>query len=478
MRILLVEDKPDFAEEIDGALRKIDGCDVIWKQSKVSALAAISEEPFDVVLLDRRIPSEDGFLDDDASHGWEVFDNIYWQFPGTSVWFLTGTEDSDFAVDLLNEYGRNGDIHACGREDSVYRVFWKRRMTDCIIAARAFRYDLERTEAISLQLVGNQINLRSEEARLLKLFGRKHGGVSVEARQLGGGLSGARVLRVTAFNAAGKRILSSIAKIGNFLEIEEERGRYYGEITRLIPGSTPHFTADITLGASGHAGIFYSIVGTEVTDLFSILDGEPQEAVSVPEKLRAAQVNWLAAREVEQVRVGTVRRRLIGDATLPKIQHELRGIEISMVEHIELNVMHCVQHGDLHCANVLFDDRGLPMLIDYPNTRRAFASLDPVTLELSTIFHKQAAKHEWPSEEQARNWPDISTFARGAPFEAYLRSCRDWAVSVAGSEEEVWAVGYAYALRQLKYEDTDKRLARAIIQGCSAALGRTAKCFP
>jgi hypothetical protein len=71
---------------------------------------------------------------------------------------------------------------------------------------------------------------------------------------------------------------------------------------------------------------------------------------------------------------------------------------------------------------------------------------------------------------QARFWPDISAFSEGASFVEYLLACRHWAFGVAGSEQEVWAVGYAYALRQLKYEDTDKDLAREIIAGCIAAL--------
>ena len=54
----------------------MDGCDVIWKKSKTSALAALADEPFDVVLLVRRIPSEDGVLDDDVNHGWAVFQSI------------------------------------------------------------------------------------------------------------------------------------------------------------------------------------------------------------------------------------------------------------------------------------------------------------------------------------------------------------------------------------------------------------------
>ncbi|MCL4186748.1 MAG: response regulator [Rhodobacteraceae bacterium] len=475
MRILLVEDKLDFAETIERAIRAIEGCDVTWKQSKVSALAALADEPFDVVLLDRKIPSDDGILDDDVNHGWDVFQWILEHLPGTSVWFLTATEDADFSTDLLNDYGRNGDIHACGREDTVYRVFWKRRMPDCVSAVRAFREEVQQTEAVSLSQSGDRANLRPEEERLLRLFGRRHRGANVETRQLSGGLSGARVLRVTVRNTAGQTILTSIGKIGSHNEIEVEREHYRGEVARLVPGSTPQITAELTLGASCCAGIFYGVVGTEVTDLFTKLATDPEAAADVPDQLRAAQAPWLNARAVGRARVGTVRRRIISDVDLEKIQPKLQGIDITAVERIEIETAQCVQHGDLHCANVLFDDRGHPMLIDYPDTGITFACLDPVALELSTIFHKHAPdRRGWPDEAQAGTWPDIEAFASGAPFELYLHSCRGWAQTVAGSEQEVLAVGYAYALRQLKYDDTDKALARAIVASCITALTHAA----
>ncbi len=434
-------------------------------------MAALADEPFDVVLLDRRIPSDDGVLDDDTSHGWNVFQWILERLPGTSVWFLTATEDADFSTDVLNDFGRNGDIHACGRMDSVYRVFWKRRMTDCIAAIRAFREDLQRTDAVDLVQINEPVNLRPEEERLLRLFGRSHEGTSVEVRQLKGGLSGARVFRVTVRNAAGNPVLTSIGKVGKFVEIEVERSRFFGEIARLLPGSTPQITAELSLGASSNAGIFYGVVGTDVTDLFGKLVADPVGAAGVPALLRANQKPWLDAKDNVRLRVGTIRRRLIGDVELATIQHELKGIDITAVELLEIDAAECVQHGDLHCANVLFDDRGLPMIIDYPDTGKTVSSLDPITLELSTIFHSDAPDRAgWPSDDQALSWPNISAFAPGAAIESYLVACREWAIESAGSEQEVWAVGYAYALRQLKYDDTDKDLARAIIEAAITAL--------
>jgi hypothetical protein len=48
----------------------------------------------------------------------------------------------------------------------------------------------------------------------------------------------------------------------------------------------------------------------------------------------------------------------------------------------------------------------------------------------------------------------------------FIAACRERANGEAASPEEVVAVAYAYGVRQLKYEDTDKTLARALIRGC------------
>lgn len=471
MRILLVEDKIDFAQVIEKAIRAIDGCELSWKRSKSGALAALGDEHFDVVILDRRIPTEDGFLDDHQDHGWAVFQAIVEQQPGTSVWFLTGTVDADFPTEVLNAHGKRGDIHSCGREDALYQVFWKDKMTDCVAAVGVFRGEVQQTDGIHLAQVGTPANLRAEEVRLLKLFGRRHQGARVEVRVLQGGLSGARVFRVSVLNAVGAVMITSVARIGGFEDIATEREKYRTEIVKLANGAFPPVTAEFSHGAAGFAGIFYQVVGAEVRSLFDELTANPTAAAMAAGRLQQDQATWHGARKVERVRVSTVRRALIGDVTLQMHNHHLGGIDLAAVENVEIDVARCVQHCDLHCGNVLFDDGGRPMIIDYPDTGGAFASLDPITLELSPIFHKDAPDRAgWPTEAQASQWPDLNAYCAGAAYEPFIRSCRAWAECVAESPHEVLAVAYSYALRQLKYEDTDKALVRAIVNACVAGL--------
>src|ERR1700722_14543423 len=105
MRVLLIEDNTTFASTVErafGAIHEVD--DLVWVRSRDSALQRIKDEAFDLILLDRKLPSADEVLDDHIDHGCAVYQFIRDYSPGTPVWFLTGTEDADFATDINNEY--------------------------------------------------------------------------------------------------------------------------------------------------------------------------------------------------------------------------------------------------------------------------------------------------------------------------------------------------------------------------------------
>src|SRR5262249_39002935 len=108
------------------------------------------------------------------------------------------------------------------------------------------------------------------------------------------------------------------------------------------------------------------------------------------------------------------------------------------------------------------------LLIDFAKVDSAPASLDPLTLELSLLFHPayKGLCAGWPSLKQAQHWNDLNVFTADCPVDKYVHSCRKCAFEIDAGDKAVYATAYAYAVRQLKYSNTDHKLAVAIAECC------------
>jgi CheY-like chemotaxis protein len=472
MRVLLVEDDADFALTVERAVHPIPDCELVWRASRDSALAALRTESFELVILDRRIPSADSVLDDHIEHGWRVFQFVREELTGTPVWFLTGSEDVDFATELNNDYAKTGDIHGRRQPEQMYQVFWKRRIADCIRRLKEFAEHRAALERIPIRMPAGTSALSPEENRTLQIFGRRRNGALVDSTLLGGGLSSSRVLKVVVKGANDAPIITAVAKVAPLPMIREEAERFRTDISRLAPGGFPPLTEQIEVGTGKVGGLFYGMVGADVESLFHRLATGHAGVAQVPTSLRDIERPWYQGKQVGVVRVGQIRRRFMGDAELPGINATLDGIDITAVEACEVEAAQCCQHGDLHCTNVVFDHTGRVMLIDFGDAGPSLASVDPVVLELSTVFHSQRTvlPRGWPTEAGIAQWITADAFAQGCTFAPFIMACREWANGEAASPEEVIAVSYGYAMRQLKYDDTDKALARGLIRACIARL--------
>ena len=119
--------------------------------------------------------------------------------------------------------------------------------------------------------------------------------------------------------------------------------------------------------------------------------------------------------------------------------------------------------------NVLIDAHGRPVLIDFGDLGIGPTALDPITLELSLLFHASgpARATSWPRPNRLADWGDIDAYADGSPFPGFIRACREWALEFE-TERGVAALAYAHAMRQFKYPDVDKDLAAMLAK---AAVG-------
>jgi hypothetical protein len=128
-------------------------------------------------------------------------------------------------------------------------------------------------------------------------------------------------------------------------------------------------------------------------------------------------------------------------------------------------------HSDLHGGNVHVTTSRSSILIDFARIETTPACLDPITLELSAIVHPDAELelHDWPTEEQARVWPSPE-YLDNCPIPEFITACRAWLDAVKQGNRDRDATLYAYALRQLRFDEIDPAIPTALCQGAAERL--------
>lgn len=122
MKILLVEDNPGDARLLQEMLKDADAAHyrLTHAERLADALQRISEDTFDVILLDLALPD---------SHGMETFNAIHEQAPSVPVVVLSGFDDAAFASgavgagaqSYLNKNSVDSDILVQTINDAIAR---------------------------------------------------------------------------------------------------------------------------------------------------------------------------------------------------------------------------------------------------------------------------------------------------------------------------------------------------------------------
>jgi CheY-like chemotaxis protein len=103
MRVLIVEDQEEWVDAITRVAEKLSPRPLLtFAGSRDAARALVDEEFFDLIVLDLKIPTSDGALDEDPSHGFAAFTFARERAPGTPILVLTGSQAEDFVSDLLS----------------------------------------------------------------------------------------------------------------------------------------------------------------------------------------------------------------------------------------------------------------------------------------------------------------------------------------------------------------------------------------
>lgn len=468
--VLIVEDEAPVAETIRRALFSLTGgINIKVASSRDSAISLLDTEFFDLIILDLNIPTSDGVLDADPQHGLAVFTKAQHLTCGTPIFVLTGSSAEGFIPELL-QATRQIDIWGEGRNVSTVQ-FSPKFLFDQFPSKIKPLFDAI-AALDDVELDKGDLDLSVQDDRLIRIFARKFSGTRVVASSLGGGLSGAKVLRLKVTDAQGAPIYDAVAKLGTRADVSMEGERFDQLVSRLEPRSTPRKLLELGAGAGANAGVFYGLAAGFERTAFTASEGSVDEADAVIAAIKACMTRWTEGVQQSRRKIQDIRRQKVSDKTCQELVEKFDLGWVADFEARQIQTRWCCTHGDLHGENVLLDTQGAAVVIDYGDVGEATASLDPLTLELSLLFHPKGPFRPpsngfsaWPTETQAKNWGDLETYVEGCQRAPFVQACRNWALEVAAGRREIAATAYAYLLRQLKYEDTNKELVIALLAG-------------
>lgn len=469
MHILFVEDNKSFAADV---LESIDakklGIRITSAVSRDAALLEISRDQiFDLIILDLKIPTQDEGLDIDATHGHAVFHSIQSAMPGTPIYILTGSEPDHFATDL-SRHSERVDLFGSGKSLPTILYFPKDKVDLLVDEVLVLATDAAATEKIELNRGGKTVELTHAQKRLLKVFTRLSGGNSCFVERAGG-LSDALVLKVMVKRDGDKRGVS-IAKLGLATKIRAERDAYENDVKLLTAGAFAPVIQRIEKGVGLFAGVFYSLADEYGKTLFEVIRDDVVHAPTVISDLGGKLARWTDVKKTSKVAVSSIRKRLLSDEKLAELKANFDLRFIDEVERQEVTSSFSCIHGDLHGGNVLVNDRWAPVLIDFGDVGDGPSCLDPVTLELSLLFHPDGCGRTPQLVDLVDHWPSIDFYLEKHSLAPAIRACREWAHHIGASDKDVLAAAYAYTLRQLKYDTVPPDVTLRLLKCVSAQI--------
>jgi CheY-like chemotaxis protein len=474
MKLLIVEDDENNISLFEGELASSEGCEVTFARSRDSALELLNAGTFDLVVLDLRIPPQDGGLDASVDHGLAVHSRVQEISPGTPIIVFSAYGTLKLATKLAENSERH-DIWGCGQEEPMTLYKEKSDFIECLSHIAKVLEHVSALGTIEVSTGGRALDLTHGHKRILRIFSRLNAGINIVVSPLGGGLSGAKTLRIEVQNEHATTTSFAVAKLGSIQDLHDEQARYEKCIApAMAVGGFAHLIRFIRAGASNTGGIFYGFAKDYQQTLIQILSSDPARATATVAELRSMEKNWQDNAVNRPITVGDIRRFLVKDEAFDKFSAGL-DFDWSGLEQTQVRMKWCCQHGDFHGLNILVRDGERPLLIDYGEVGHGPACLDPLILELSLLFHpgcKQACGG-WPSTTQASNWANVGEYTKDTPIAPFIRACREWAFAVQPVDKGVYATAYAYSVRQLKFPDTDHNLARTIARAAYNAFVQT-----
>jgi CheY-like chemotaxis protein len=467
MRALLIDDNIDYGEDVRVEM-EARGMVVSVARSRDSAVEALTDAAYDLIICDLDLPPTDGDLGTNTDHGAAVRAKIEEWHPGTPVIVHSAYGSVEYLGDMVRK-ARTRDLYGTGQEPLVTFIP-KDALPELLQEASRIRDELRSLRDIEIVVDPPALNLDRFEARTLAIVARRHNGRRVDAEAITGGLSGAHVFRAVVRNDLGAITAAVVVKVDNLKDIGDEIGRYRTHVGSALGfGRFANLTDEVVAGAGPKGALCYSVAEDYDRSLYEALAEAPAQSAEIIARIRDTTRRWTEHAPIGTHSVGELRRRHIADERLePAVLIAAPELEQRMVQ-----VRDAIQHGDLHGLNVLFRRDFEPAIIDFGNAGESIATFDPVALELSLVFHPEGRRicGGWPSVEVAAKWPEVVAYTEECPFSEFVRACRSWATDVAPGQRAVLAAAYIYVAKQFRYSDTSKEVASAMLKAIVEAWG-------
>jgi CheY-like chemotaxis protein len=468
MRLLVVEDEAHVVSSIAEVLGSDD--ELVSASSRDEAVELLGrDQAFDLIVCDLRIPPTrgEGLLANEE-HGLAVFAACRDHLPGTPLRFFSGKANLENLADALSE---GGPVDLLGDGNSwklvhVHQKLHARKFVDELLRFRKALLDLE----LGVDIEGDEIASTGTQ-RALRVLARRVGANRVIVHQAGShapGLSGADTLAARFVDQADVTRARSFVKVATHDRIDVEIEAYDRFVpTHLTTGFTPRGTI-LRHGLRGHSAIAYVLAEGFSDNLFTLLARSEDQAIDALERIIRHLGPWNQVWQTVTTSVADMRQRLLTDERAAELGEDLSEYQEYERERLSLPIAVC--HGDFHGGNLLVRADGEPIMIDFGDVGLNWNAIDPVTLELSLLFHSASPYRNsgWPSAQAVRRYLDLDSYLQECPVPTFVRRVRDWALETLGGDEVgLRGIVYAQALRQLKYDDTDHEVARSLGRGCT-----------
>lgn len=474
MRILFVEDNEGFARDLESVLSEIPGIDQIIRViTKDEAYLRLQDDLIDLVILDLSIPPSRETIAPDPEHGQYLFHEAQSLRPGTPIFILTGAEVEKFSRSLAR-YGNQIPLWGNNTNIETVNFFLKEEVDQIVERIRELAAIFNRMNAVAINTRGKDIGLSPVQSQMIKCFANKADGVACDVTLLSGGLSGAKVVKVAAMDSRRNTQVLCAGKLGPASMILSELNAYEQHARKLGIGACPPLYHCVKNGVGSNGAIFYTLTDDDTESLFDRLAAHPSIGAAVVPRVRDGLRRWSEAATADLVEISEIRRRLVSDEDAAEIEAKFSLSKIREIEARSVQASQSCIHGDLHCGNVLVKGDGGAVLIDFGDAGPGFTALDPITMELSLIFHPDAASNEHQESllKKLPDWPNLDRFSPPAPLKPMFEACREWAHDVGGGDQAVLSSAYAYTLRQLKYETVDPTVTISLLSELSRLIAK------